>query len=74
VAINYNRGTGVSPLDWTWPLGAAKGGGIWLYVDHGGPTHGCVSLSALHIKALLRTFDPAQHTVIVMGDGASLER
>jgi L,D-peptidoglycan transpeptidase YkuD (ErfK/YbiS/YcfS/YnhG family) len=74
VAINYNRKTGVSPLDWTRPLGASKGGGIWFHVDHGGPTHGCVSLSAPHMKTLLRTLDPATHPVVVMGDAASLER
>lgn len=74
VAINYNREPGTSPLDWTRPLGADKGGGIWLHVDHGGPTHGCVSLEEEHMKELLRTLDPDQHPVIVMGDAESLER
>ncbi|MEV6184403.1 hypothetical protein AB0M07_46775, partial [Streptomyces sp. NPDC052015] len=27
------------------PLGAKRGGGIWLHVDHGGPTQGCVSIA-----------------------------
>ncbi|MFI7498814.1 L,D-transpeptidase family protein [Streptomyces sp. NPDC049687] len=74
VAINYNRKPGTSPLDWTRPLGADKGGGVWLHVDHGGPTHGCVSVAQKHMKHLLRTLDPDQHPVIVMGDAASLER
>ncbi|WP_409467988.1 L,D-transpeptidase family protein [Streptomyces sp. HC307] len=74
VAINYNRKPGTSPLDWTRPLGADKGGGIWLHVDHGGPTHGCVSLAQQHMKELLRTLDPDRHPVIVMGDAASLKR
>ncbi|MHA5050840.1 L,D-transpeptidase family protein [Streptomyces sp. SD15] len=74
VAINYNRKPGTSPLDWTRPLGAAKGGGIWLHVDHEGPTHGCVSVAQEHMKELLRTLDPHQHPVIVMGDAGSLER
>ncbi|MDX3457771.1 L,D-transpeptidase family protein [Streptomyces sp. ME02-8801-2C] len=74
VAIDYNRRRGTSPLDWTRPLGANKGGGIWLHVDHGGPTHGCVSLAPEHMKDLLRTLDPALHPVIVMGDDTSLER
>lgn len=74
VAINYNRRPGTSPLDWARPLGAGKGGGIWLHVDHGGPTHGCVSLTQDHMKELLRTLDPAQHPVIVMGDAKSLAR
>ena len=44
VAINYNREPGTTPLDRTRPLGDEKGGGIWIHVDHGGPTQGCVSL------------------------------
>ncbi|MFJ8349153.1 L,D-transpeptidase family protein [Streptomyces sp. NPDC094153] len=74
VAINYNRAAGTSPLDWTRPLGAERGGGIWLHVDHGGPTHGCVSLPKDHMKALLLALDPARHPVIVMGDAGSLAR
>ncbi|MEV1069925.1 L,D-transpeptidase family protein [Streptomyces sp. NPDC050263] len=74
VAINYNRQAGTSPLDWTRPLGAEKGGGIWLHVDHGGPTHGCVSLARNNIRELLRALDPDQHPVIVMGDAQSLGR
>ncbi|MEU9288444.1 hypothetical protein AB0D57_28060 [Streptomyces sp. NPDC048275] len=74
IAINYNRKPGVSPLDWTRPLGADKGGGIWLHVDHGGPTQACVSVAKQHMQELLRTLDPAQHPVVVMGDAASLER
>ncbi|MGW2051858.1 L,D-transpeptidase family protein [Streptomyces sp. NPDC001858] len=74
VAIDYNRKPGTTPLDWTRPLGTGRGGGIWLHVDHGGPTHGCVSLSKQHMKELLRTLDPALHPVIVMGDAKSLAR
>jgi L,D-peptidoglycan transpeptidase YkuD (ErfK/YbiS/YcfS/YnhG family) len=74
IAINYNRQPGTSPLDGTRPLGGARGGGIWLHVDHGGPTHGCVSISRTHMKQLLRALDPASHPVVVMGDAASLAR
>ncbi|MGW0708344.1 L,D-transpeptidase family protein [Streptomyces sp. NPDC002643] len=74
VAIDYNRKRGTSPLDWTRPLGTSRGGGIWLHVDHGGPTHGCVSLAKQHMKELLLTLDPALHPVVVMGDVTSLER
>jgi L,D-peptidoglycan transpeptidase YkuD (ErfK/YbiS/YcfS/YnhG family) len=74
IAINYNREPGTSPRDWTRPLGESKGGGIWLHVDHGGPTHGCVSLPASVMKTLLRTLDPAQHPVVVMGDATALSR
>jgi L,D-peptidoglycan transpeptidase YkuD (ErfK/YbiS/YcfS/YnhG family) len=74
VAINYNRKPGTSPLDWTRPLGAERGGGIWIHVDHGGPTHGCVSIAEKHMKELLLALDPALHPVVVMGDHASLAR
>ncbi|WP_055590230.1 hypothetical protein [Peterkaempfera griseoplana] len=72
VAIDYNRVAGTSPLDGRKPLGADKGGGIWVHVDHGGPTHACVSLAEKDMVALLRALDPAAHPVIVMGDQASL--
>jgi L,D-peptidoglycan transpeptidase YkuD (ErfK/YbiS/YcfS/YnhG family) len=74
IAINYNRQPGTSPLDWTRPLGAGRGGGIWLHVDHGGPTHGCVSIAEKHMKELLLALDPDLHPVVVMGDAASLNR
>ncbi|WP_405584389.1 hypothetical protein [Streptomyces sp. NBC_01190] len=74
IAINYNRKPGTSPRDWTRPLGESRGGGIWLHVDHGGPTQGCVSLPRPVMKSLLRTLNPALHPVIVMGDAAALAR
>lgn len=67
IAIDYNREPGTSPLDWTRPLGPKRGGGVWLHVDHGGPTHGCVSLAKAHMRELLRTLDPERHPVVVMG-------
>ncbi|MGW1465459.1 L,D-transpeptidase family protein [Streptomyces sp. NPDC002308] len=74
VAINYNRVEGVSPIDHERPLGEDRGGGIWIHVDHGGPTQGCVSVSEERMKELLLTLDPAKKPVIVMGDKASLAR
>ncbi|WP_406375915.1 L,D-transpeptidase family protein [Streptomyces sp. NBC_00647] len=74
VAVNYNRRPGTTPLDWTRPLGPARGGGIWLHVDHGGPTHGCVGLREGDLKDLMRDLDPDGHPVVVMGDAASLAR
>ncbi|MGW5780413.1 hypothetical protein [Streptomyces sp. NPDC003863] len=74
VAIGYNREPGASPRDWTRPLGGAKGGGVWVHVDHGGPTHACVSIAKKHMKELLRVLDPAKAPVIVRGDAASLSR
>ncbi|GGQ62717.1 MULTISPECIES: L,D-transpeptidase family protein [Kitasatospora] len=72
VAINYNRVVGSSPLDGRFPDGAAKGGGIWLHLDHGGPTHGCISLTEDHMVELIKTLDPAMHPMIAMGDADSL--
>lgn len=74
IAINYNHVPGTTPRDWTRPLGASRGGGIWLHVDHGGPTQGCVSLPRQAMRTLLRTLDPKLHPVVVMGDGAALAR
>ncbi|PWI13386.1 hypothetical protein DI272_04010 [Streptomyces sp. Act143] len=74
VAINYNRVPGTTPLDWTRPLGAERGGGIWFHVDHDGPTQGCVSIAKEHMKELLRALDPDRHPVVVMGDNDSLAR
>ena len=72
VAIDYNRRAGRSPLDPARPLGQARGGGIWLHVDHGGPTHGCVSVPEAGMTELLRSLGPTRHPVVVMGDAAAL--
>ncbi len=72
VAIDYNRIPGTSPLDPTAPMGPGKGQGIWVHVDHDGPTHGCVSLSRPHMVDLVKALDPADHPVIVMGDHVAL--
>ncbi|NGN67101.1 L,D-transpeptidase family protein [Streptomyces sp. A7024] len=72
LAIDYNRVKGRSPIDPTRPQGQKKGGGIWFHLDHGSGTSGCVSLSKDAMTTLLRTLDPKQHPVAVMGDRASL--
>lgn len=74
VAIDYNRVPGTSPLDHTRPLGEERGGGIWIHVDHGGPTQGCVSVTEDRMRQLLGVLDPALEPVIVMGDAQSLGR
>ncbi|WP_374778149.1 hypothetical protein [Streptomyces sp. NBC_01310] len=74
VAINYNRKPGRRPLDWTRPPGSGRGGGIWLHVDHNGPTQGCVSVAKDHMRELLLLLDPDRHPITVMGDGPSLGR
>ncbi len=72
VAVDYNRRAGRSPLDPARPLGRDKGGGIWLHVDHGGPTHGCVSVPEPGMRQLLVALDPRARPVVVMGDPAFL--
>lgn len=72
IAVDYNRVRGTSPLDPTRPQGKSKGGGIWLHLDHGSGTSGCVSISRSGMEYLLRTLDPRAHPVVVMGDKAAL--
>lgn len=67
VAIDFNRRPGTSPLDPAKPEGAEKGGNIWLHVDHGGPSQGCVGVPREAMEQVLRTLDPAAQPVIVMG-------
>ncbi|MEU6763977.1 L,D-transpeptidase family protein [Streptomyces sp. NPDC046853] len=74
VAIDYNRRSGVSPLDKVRPLGLEKGGGVWIHVDHGGPTKGCIALPRPQMSQLLRHLDPQQRPVIAMGPAAELRR
>ncbi|MGW0883769.1 hypothetical protein [Streptomyces sp. NPDC002671] len=73
IAIDYNRVKGTSPSDPTRPQGQSKGGSIWLHMDHGSGTSACVSQSKAAMRYLLRTLDPAQHPVVVMGDRAELK-
>lgn len=72
IAIDYNRVKGTPPNDPTRPQGQRKGGSIWLHMDHGSGTSGCVSLSKSGMRYLLRTLDPKLRPVVVMGDKASL--
>ncbi|MFF6996650.1 hypothetical protein ACFY93_17095 [Streptomyces sp. NPDC008313] len=73
IAIDYNRVKGTSPNDPTRPQGQSKGGGIWLHMDHGSGTSACVSLPKSGMRYLLRTLDPDQHPMVVMGDEADLK-
>ncbi|WKX74096.1 L,D-transpeptidase family protein [Streptomyces sp. XD-27] len=72
IAVDYNRVKGTSPIDPTRPEGRRKGGSIWLHMDHGSGTSGCVSLPKSGMEYLLRTLDPRQRPVVVMGDKAHL--
>lgn len=72
IAINYNHKPGTSPESNYYPEGESKGGNVWLHVDHGGPTHACISIPQDGVKALLEALTPADNPVIVMGDRADL--
>lgn len=72
VAIDYNRIPGTTPLNKERPLGPAAGGGVWIHVDHGGPTQACVSLPREDMTELLRALDPGRDPVVVMGPPAFL--
>ncbi|MFD3333722.1 L,D-transpeptidase family protein [Streptomyces sp. NPDC058700] len=74
IAIDYNRVPGRTPLDKERPLGAGKGGGVWIHVDHGGPTQACVALAREDLRELLRALDPARDPVVVMGPAPVLGR
>jgi L,D-peptidoglycan transpeptidase YkuD (ErfK/YbiS/YcfS/YnhG family) len=74
IAIDYNRRIGTSPSDFTRPQGEAKGGSIWIHLDHGVGTSACVTVDRNALRYLLRTLDPSAHPVIVMGDIAHLKR
>ncbi|WP_130333606.1 hypothetical protein [Streptomyces sp. BK022] len=73
IAIDYNRVKGTPPNDQTRPQGQSKGGNIWLHMDHGSGTSACVSQSKADMEYLLRTLDPKQRPVVVMGDQADLK-
>ncbi|MFJ3307597.1 L,D-transpeptidase family protein [Streptomyces sp. NPDC086549] len=73
IAIDYNRVRGTPPNDPRRPEGEVKGGSIWLHMDHGSGTSGCVGMAKSDMEFLLRTLDPDRHPVVVMGDRAHLE-
>ncbi|MER5739570.1 MULTISPECIES: L,D-transpeptidase family protein [unclassified Streptomyces] len=74
IAIDYNRVPGRTPLDKERPLGTERGGGVWIHVDHGGPTQACVALHRDDLRALLLALDPAAEPVVVMGPAPELAR
>ena len=67
IAIDYNRKSGVAPTENTRPLGWDAGGKIWLHVEHGSPSRGCVALDEEDMQMLLTTLDPDAAPHIAMG-------
>src|SRR5207248_7542861 len=51
----------------TDPIVPGRGSGIFVHVETGGPTNGCVSLPADRLTALLRWLDPGKAPQIVIG-------
>lgn len=79
VIVNYNRQRPdpniplpASSDYYVRPLGMAAGDNIWLHVDHGAPTRGCISLPESDMIRILRWLDPTKKPVVVMGDRKSL--
>ncbi|MGB8940230.1 MAG: hypothetical protein WCD21_08340 [Streptomyces sp.] len=74
VAINYNRNPGTPPRNLVRPMGSDRGGGIFIHIEHGGPTQACVALPRKKMSDLLKWLDPRMHPVIAMGDIESVSR
>ncbi len=69
VAIDFNR-VPQSPVSSTdWPAGPQSGGDVWLHVDNGAPTLGCVTVPRPDMVAILKWLDPSQHPVIALHAG-----
>jgi L,D-peptidoglycan transpeptidase YkuD (ErfK/YbiS/YcfS/YnhG family) len=69
VAIDFNRVAGSPVTSTREPWGPGPGGDIWLHVDNGAPTLGCVTVAQAHMVTILKWLDPSQHPVIVLSAG-----
>jgi L,D-peptidoglycan transpeptidase YkuD (ErfK/YbiS/YcfS/YnhG family) len=69
VAIDFNRVAGSPVSSTAQPWGPGPGGDIWLHVDNGAPTLGCVTVAEQNMVMILRWLNPAQHPVIVLKAG-----
>jgi L,D-peptidoglycan transpeptidase YkuD (ErfK/YbiS/YcfS/YnhG family) len=56
------------------PIVPGRGSGIFLHVQTGGPTNGCVSLSRPNLVRVLRWLSPAAAPYIAIGTRAGLTR
>lgn len=61
VVIDYNR----------WPVVRGGGSGFFLHVSTGGPTAGCVAVSASSLTTVMRRLAPALRPLISIGVGAA---
>ena len=69
VAIDFNRVAGSPVTSTKQPWGPRPGGDIWLHVDNGAPTLGCVTVAQPNMATILKWLDPSQHPVIVLKAG-----
>jgi L,D-peptidoglycan transpeptidase YkuD (ErfK/YbiS/YcfS/YnhG family) len=69
VAIDFNRVAGSPVTSTREPWGPRPGGDIWLHVDNGAPTLGCVTVTQPNMVTILKWLDPGQHPVIVLSAG-----
>jgi len=56
------------------PAVPGRGSAIFLHVDGGGPTDGCISVPAPELDLTLRWLRPADHPTIVVGSAAEIGR
>ena len=66
VAIDFNRVAGSPVTSTKEPWGPRPGGDIWLHVDNGAPTLGCVTVAQANMVTILKWLNPSQHPVIVL--------
>lgn len=69
VAIDFNRVAGSPVTSTKEPWGPRPGGDIWLHVDNGAPTLGCVTVTQPNMVTILKWLDPSQHPVVVLQAG-----
>jgi L,D-peptidoglycan transpeptidase YkuD (ErfK/YbiS/YcfS/YnhG family) len=78
VVLDYNLPAGVyrsgSERFATATADTRAGGGIFLHVTAPHPTAGCVAVSRVGMRSILRWLDPAQHPVIVMAPTSAIGR
>jgi L,D-peptidoglycan transpeptidase YkuD (ErfK/YbiS/YcfS/YnhG family) len=78
VVIDYNLPSGISRAGQqrfaAQPADTAAGGGIFLHVKAPRPTSGCVAVSRVGMRRILRWLDPAASPVIVMAPASAIGR
>ena len=78
VVLDFNLPTGAISRDadgirrTSQPANTRRGGGIFLHVDNGRSTAGCVSVPRATMARILRWLDPAEHPMIAIGTSSTL--